>query len=214
MAIILPSLFGANILELGEEIKRLEAEETQMLHVDMMDGNFVSNIAFGANQIKSLKKSSKMIFDVHMIVANPLEHIEDVIDTGVEMISVHIESTTHIHLVLQKIKAAGIKAGVVVNPATPITNLEYILNDLDYILLMTINPGQAGQTFIENSYKKIHDLKELIGNRDIKIEVDGGIDNVIAKKCKEAGADLIVVGGYLFNGNLSKNYSKLKEAIG
>ncbi|XJS11145.1 ribulose-phosphate 3-epimerase [Aerococcaceae bacterium WGS1372] len=213
MTMILPSLFGANILELGDELKRLEAEQTQILHVDMMDGNFVSNIAFGPNQIKALKEQTSMIFDVHMMVANPLDHIDDVIDTGSEMISVHIESTPHIHLVIQKIKAAGRKAGVVINPATPINSLEYLLDDIDYVLVMTINPGQPGQRFIEKSYQKISDIKTLIADRNIQIEVDGGINNVIAEKCKKAGADLIVVGGYLFNGNLSENYTKLNESI-
>lgn len=213
MAEILPSIFGADILHLNDEIKRLEKEKTRILHVDLMDGNFVSNIAFGPNQIKAMKQASNMIFDVHMMVENPLEHIDDVIDTGAEMISIHYESTPHVHLAIQKIKNAGRKAGIVLNPSTSESLIEYLLDDIDYILVMTINPGQPGQSFIDKSYEKIRNIKKLIGQRSIQIEVDGGVNNDIATKCKEAGADLIVVGGYLFSGDMERNYQVLRDAI-
>lgn len=213
MAQILPSIFGANIMSLQEEINFLEDNKTQILHVDMMDGNFVSNIAFGPNQIKAMKDNSTMVFDVHMMVENPKDHIDDVIDTGSEMISVHYESTPHIHSILQKIKKAGRQAGVVINPGTPETVLEYLLDDIDYILIMTINPGQPGQSFIEKSFEKIQNTKKLIGNRNIKIEVDGGVNERIASDCSDAGADLIVVGGALFSGDKVKNYKELKKVV-
>lgn len=213
MAEILPSIFGANILKLEEEIKFLEKENTRILHVDMMDGNYVSNIAFGPNQIAAMKKASKMIFDVHMMVKNPKDHLDDVIATGAEMISVHYETTPHIHNMIQRIKKAGRKAGVVLNPGTPETVLKYLLDDIDYVLIMTINPGTPGQTFIEKSIEKIQNLKAMIKDRPIQIEVDGGVNNVIAKRLKEAGADLIVVGGYLFSDNASASYQNLREAI-
>lgn len=213
MAEILPSIFGADILHLNDEIKRLEKEKTRILHVDLMDGNFVSNIAFGPNQIKAMKQASNMIFDVHMMVENPLEHIDDVIDTGAEMISIHCESTPHVHLAIQKIKNAGRKAGIVLNPSTSESLIEYLLDDIDYILVMTINPGQPGQSFIDKSYEKIRNIKKLIGQRSIQIEVDGGVNNDIATKCKEVGADLIVVGGYLFSGDMERNYQVLRDAI-
>lgn len=213
MAQILPSIFGANILHLQEEIDFLEKENTKILHVDLMDGNYVSNIAFGPNQISMMKKASKMIFDVHLMLANPERHIDAVIETGAEMISVHYESTPHIHYLLQKIKKAGRKAGVVLNPGTPETVLKTLLDDLDYILIMTINPGQPGQTFIEKSLEKIRDTKTMIGNRHIQIEVDGGVNEEIAQKVKEAGADLIVVGGALFNKNPAASYQALRKAI-
>ncbi|HBM7351625.1 TPA: ribulose-phosphate 3-epimerase, partial [Klebsiella oxytoca] len=142
MAQILPSIFGADILRLQDEIKFLEAENTEILHVDLMDGTYVSNIAFGPNQIAAMKKASSMTFDVHMMLANPERHVDDVIKTGAEMISVHYESTPHVHYIIQKIKKAGRKAGVVLNPGTPETVLEYLLDDIDFILIMTINPGQ------------------------------------------------------------------------
>lgn len=213
MAQILPSIFGANILSLQDELRFLEEENTEILHVDLMDGTFVNNIAFGPNQIAAMKKASKMTFDVHMMLANPERHIDDVINTGAEMISVHYESTPHVHFILQKIKKAGRKAGVVINPGTPESVLEYLLDDIDYILIMTINPGQPGQTFIEKSLEKIRKTREMIAGRHIQIEVDGGVNLEIAKKVQEAGADLIVVGGALFNDNPKASYQALKSVM-
>ncbi|WP_273929033.1 ribulose-phosphate 3-epimerase [Klebsiella variicola] len=213
MAQILPSIFGANILSLQDELRFLEEENTEILHVDLMDGTFVNNIAFGPNQIAAMKKASKMTFDVHMMLANPERHIDDVINTGAEMISVHYESTPHVHFILQKIKKAGRKAGVVINPGTPESVLEYLLDDIDYILIMTINPGQPGQTFIEKSLEKIKKTREMIAGRHIQIEVDGGVNLEIAKKVQEAGADLIVVGGALFNDNPKASYQALKSVM-
>ncbi|WP_336369515.1 ribulose-phosphate 3-epimerase [Rahnella perminowiae] len=213
MAQILPSIFGANILSLQDELRFLEEENTEILHVDLMDGTFVNNIAFGPNQIAAMKKASKMTFDVHMMLANPERHIDGVINTGAEMISVHYESTPHVHFILQKIKKAGRKAGVVINPGTPESVLEYLLDDIDYILIMTINPGQPGQTFIEKSLEKIRKTREMIAGRHIQIEVDGGVNLEIAKKVQEAGADLIVVGGALFNDNPKASYQALKSVM-
>ncbi|HBC5544797.1 TPA: ribulose-phosphate 3-epimerase [Escherichia coli] len=213
MAKILPSIFGADILRLKDEIHFLEEEQTEILHVDLMDGTYVSNIAFGPNQIAAMKKASSMIFDVHMMLANPERHIDDVINTGAEMISVHYESTPHVHYIIQKIKKAGRKAGVVLNPGTPRSVIEYLLDDIDYILLMTINPGQPGQTFIHKSLEKIRNTKKMISGRDIQIEVDGGVNLDNVKQVKEAGADLIVVGGALFNKQPHESYQALKIAV-
>lgn len=213
MAQILPSIFGANFLRLQEEIQFLEAEKTEILHVDLMDGTYVSNIAFGPNQIAAMKKASSMTFDVHMMLANPERHIDDVINTGAEMISVHYESTPHVHYILQKIKKAGRKAGVVLNPGTPESVIEYLLDDIDYILIMTINPGQPGQVFIEKSLEKIRNTRKLVSGRNILIEVDGGVNTEIAKKVKDAGADLIVVGGALFTSNAKQSYESLRASI-
>ncbi|MGQ48882.1 ribulose-phosphate 3-epimerase [Escherichia coli] len=213
MAKILPSIFGADILRLKDEIHFLEEEQTEILHIDLMDGTYVSNIAFGQNQIAAMKKASSMIFDVHMMLANPERHIDDVINTGAEMISVHYESTPHVHYIIQKIKKAGRKAGVVLNPGTPESVIEYLLDDIDYILLMTINPGQPGQTFIHKSLEKIRNTKKMISARDIQIEVDGGVNLDNVKQVKEAGADLIVVGGALFNKQPRESYQALKIAV-
>lgn len=213
MAQILPSIFGANILRLQDEIRFLENENTEILHIDVMDGSYVSNIAFGPNQISAMKKVSKMKFDVHMMLVDPQRHIDDIINTGAEMISVHYESTPHVHFILQKIRQAGRKAGVVINPGTPESVLTYLLDDIDYILIMTINPGQPGQVFIEKSLEKIRSTREMIAGRNILIEVDGGISLATAKKVQEAGADLIVVGGALFNENPESSYRELKAAM-
>ncbi|EEW8592857.1 ribulose-phosphate 3-epimerase [Escherichia coli] len=213
MAKILPSIFGADILRLKDEIHFLEEEQTEILHVDLMDGTYVSNIAFGPNQIAAMKKASSMIFDVHMMLANPERHIDDVINTGAEMISVHYESTPHVHYIIQKIKKAGRKAGVVLNLGTPGSVIEYLLDDIDYILLMTINPGQPGQTFIHKGLEKIRNTKKMISGRDIQIEVDGGVNLDNVKQVKEAGADLIVVGGALFNKQPHESYQALKIAV-
>ncbi|EEX0329293.1 ribulose-phosphate 3-epimerase [Escherichia coli] len=213
MAKILPSIFGADILRLKDEIHFLEEEQTEILHVDLMDGTYVSNIAFGPNQIAAMKKASSMIFDVHMMLANPERHIDDVINTGAEMISVHYESTPHVHYIIQKIKKAGRKAAIVLNPGTPESIIEYLLDDIDYILLMTINPGQPGQTFIHKSLEKIRNAKKMISGRDIQIEVDGGVNLDNVKQVKEAGADLIVVGGALFNKQPHESYQALKIAV-
>ena len=213
MVKILPSIFGADILRLKDEIHFLEEEQTEILHVDLMDGTYVSNIAFGPNQIAAMKKASSMIFDVHMMLANPERHIDDVINTGAEMISVHYESTPHVHYIIQKIKKAGRKAGVVLNLGTPESVIEYLLDDIDYILLMTINPGQLGQTFIHKSLEKIRNTKKMISARDIQIEVDGGVNLDNVKQVKEAGADLIVVGGALFNKQPRESYQALKIAV-
>ncbi|EMA2219488.1 ribulose-phosphate 3-epimerase [Escherichia coli] len=213
MAKILPSIFGADILRLKDEIHFLEEEQTEILHVDLMDGTYVSNISFGPNQIAAMKKASSMIFDVHMMLANPERHIDDVINTGAEMISVHYESTPHVHYIIQKIKKAGRKAGIVLNPGTPESVIEYLLDDIDYILLMTINPGQPGQTFIHKSLEKIRNAKKMISGRDIQIEVDGGVNLDNVKQVKEAGADLIVVGGALFNKQPHESYQALKIAV-
>lgn len=213
MAKILPSIFGADILRLKDEIHFLEEEQAEILHVDLMDGTYVSNIAFGPNQIAAMKKASSMIFDVHMMLANPERHIDDVINTGAEMISVHYESTPHVHYIIQKIKKAGRKAGVVLNPGTPESVIEYLLDDIDYILLMTINPGQPGQTFIHKSLEKIRNTKKMISGRDIQIEVDGGVNLDNVKQVKEAGADLIVVGGALFKKQPHESYQALKIAV-
>lgn len=213
MAEILPSIFGADILQLKKEIEFLEEEHTKILHVDMMDGNFVSNIAFGPNQIAAMKQSSNMIFDVHMMVNHPKDHLDGVIAAGAEMISVHYETTPHVHNMIQRIKNAGRKAGVVLNPGTPETVLSYLLDDIDYVLVMTINPETPGQTFIPESLEKIRNLKKLIGSRSIQIETDGGINDITAKKVKDAGAELIVVGGFLFAENAKERYQRLREAI-
>jgi len=201
MSMILPSLFAADVMNLKEECDVLYEEGFQVLHVDMMDGNFVPHIAFGPEQIKNIKKQVKMKLDVHMMVSAPEHQIASVLETGAEMISVHYEATPHIRYVIDQIKQHGRKAGVVINPGTDTSLLKPLLNTIDYVLIMSINPGRPNQAFIEETIDRIKEVKEMIGDRDIQIEVDGGIDEHTASKCIEAGASMIVIGSYLFVDN-------------
>ncbi|EAE9230882.1 ribulose-phosphate 3-epimerase [Listeria monocytogenes] len=213
MAKIVPSVFGADIGRINEQLEVLEKNGIDLLHVDMMDGSFVPNIAFGPDQIKMMKKGTKLQFDVHMMVYEPDRYIPRLVEAGAHMITVHQEATTHLHRTIQLIKSYGVRAGVVLNPGTPPSTLEYVLDDIDCILLMTVNPGLGGQKFFQSSLEKIRKTKEYIGNRLIQIEVDGGVNAELAKECTLAGADLIVVGSYLFEGDIEANLEKLSKGV-
>ncbi|MDK2919943.1 MAG: ribulose-phosphate 3-epimerase [Candidatus Petromonas sp.] len=210
---ILPSVFAADLMNLKEECDFLYEKGFKVLHVDMMDGNFVPHIAFGSAQIKSIKKQVKMKLDVHMMVSALEQKISSVLETGAEMISVHYESTPHVRYVIDQIKQHGRKAGVVINPGTDTSLLKPLLNTIDYILIMSINPGRPGQSFIEETIDRIREVKAMVGDRDIQIEVDGGIDEQIAIRCIEAGASMIVIGSYLFTDNKAhlKNLKRLEK---
>ncbi|QNR69706.1 ribulose-phosphate 3-epimerase [Paenibacillus peoriae] len=213
MNLILPSIFAADLMNLKSECDVLYEEGFQVLHVDMMDGNFVPHIAFGPEQIKNIKKQVNMKLDVHMMVSAPEQHIASVLDTGAEMISVHYESTPHIRFVIDQIKQHGRKAGIVINPGTDTFLLKPFLNIIDYVLVMSINPGRPNQVFMEETIDRIRELKVMIGQRDIQIEVDGGVDESIASQCIEAGASLVVIGSYLFSNNKAhvKNLKSLEH---
>ncbi|EGC8555977.1 ribulose-phosphate 3-epimerase [Listeria monocytogenes] len=213
MAKIVPSVFGADIGRINEQLEVLEKNGIDLLHVDMMDGSFVPNIAFGPDQIKMMKKGTKLQFDVHMMVYEPDRYIPRLVEAGAHMITVHQEATTHLHRTIQLIKSYGVRAGVVLNPGTPPSTLEYVLDDIDCILLMTVNPGLGGQKFSQSSLEKIRKTKAYIGNRPIQIEVDGGVNAELAKECTLAGADLIVVGSYLFEGDIEANLEKLSKGV-
>lgn len=220
MSLILPSLFAADVMNLKKECDMLYEEGFQLLHVDMMDGNFVHHIAFGSEQIKNIKKQVNMKLDVHMMVAYPEHQIASVLETGAEMISVHYEATPQVRYVLDQIKQHGRKAGIVINPGTDTSLLKPFLNTVDYILIMSVNPGRPNQVFIGEAIERIREVKAMIGNRNIQIEVDGGIDDCTARKCIEAGASMIVVGSFLFAENkahlkklkmLENNHGKVDE---
>ncbi|HBL5198160.1 TPA: ribulose-phosphate 3-epimerase [Listeria monocytogenes] len=213
MAKIVPSVFGADIGRINEQLQVLEKNDIDLLHVDMMDGSFVPNIAFGPDQIKMMKKGTKLQFDVHMMVYEPDRYIPRLVEAGAHMITVHQEATTHLHRTIQLIKSYGVRAGVVLNPGTPPSTLEYVLDDIDCILLMTVNPGLGGQKFFQSNLEKIRKTKAYIGNRPIQIEVDGGVNDELAKECTLAGADLIVVGSYLFEGDIEANLEKLAKGV-
>ncbi len=199
-----PSILSADFSNLLKDIKMVEEAGCDMLHIDVMDGHFVPNITMGPLIMESLKGKTKLPFDVHLMIENPDKYIPQFVKAGAHIISVHSEACIHLHRTIQFIKAHNVKASVALNPATPLNVLEYILKDLDMVLLMTVNPGFGGQSFIESGLPKIRALKKMIDDKglNIDIQVDGGIkvDNV--KKIIKAGANIIVAGSAIFN---SKN---------
>ena len=200
MAQISPSVLSSNFANLEEEILLLEKGGADYIHLDVMDGVFVPNISFGPPIIKSIRGITKVPFDVHLMVDRPERYIRDFYEAGSDIITVHQEATTHLHRTLEEIKSYGIKAGVSLNPSTPLETLEYILEYIDMVLIMTVNPGFGGQKYIKSMDKKIWDLRRLIDSRnlDILIEVDGGIKLDNAKDIIDLGADILVVGSGIF----------------
>lgn len=207
-----PSIFGADFGKLGEQIKAVEDCKVEMLHIDVMDGNYVPNIAFGPDQIAMLRPYSNLYFDVHMMVTEPDRYIERIVKAGANMITVHAEATTHLHRSLTLIKSFGVDCGVVLNPATPIDVLKYVLDDINMVLLMTVNPGGGGGKFIPGMVEKVRELKEMIGDRDIDIQVDGGVNLSNVKELVDAGANVIVAGSFAFTGDVKKNIEDLRKA--
>lgn len=202
-----PSILSANFAALGEDVKKVERAGAQYLHIDVMDGAFVPSLSLGFPIIQSIRKLTDMVFDVHLMICNPDRYIAEFAAAGADIITVHAEACPHLNRTIASIKEQGVKAGVVLNPATPLTELEYILEDLDMVLLMTVNPGFGGQKYIESCTRKIQDLRKLITDRGlhIDVEVDGGIklDNV--KKVLDAGANVIVAGSAVFGGDVEQN---------
>ncbi|MCI9306770.1 MAG: ribulose-phosphate 3-epimerase [Lachnospiraceae bacterium] len=202
-----PSILSANFAALGEDVKKVEKAGAQYLHIDVMDGAFVPSLSLGFPVIQSIRNLTDMVFDVHLMICDPDRYIKEFAGAGADIITVHAEACTHLNRTVASVKEQGIKAGVVLNPATPLTELEYILEDLDMVLLMTVNPGFGGQRYIESCTQKIRNLRQMITERglDIDIEVDGGIklDNV--KKVLDAGANVIVAGSAVFGGNVEQN---------
>ncbi len=215
---IAPSILSADFLRLGEQIAEAENAGADVIHIDVMDGHFVPNITVGADIVRSIKKITKLPLDVHLMIEHPEFFIDHFVDAGADWISVHLESCAHLHRTVHMIKAkTGIKAGVALNPATALTNLVNVLDYLDYILIMSVNPGFGGQKFIEQSIGKIKFLKDMLAknNPDALIEVDGGIDKTNAAKVVQAGADILVAGAAVFSsgGSIKEAITEIKEAI-
>lgn len=198
---IAPSMLSADFSKLGEELQSIEAAGADILHVDVMDGHFVPNLTFGAPVLKALRKVTTLPFDVHFMVTNPEDYVEEYGKIGCEYFTFHIEAAPHAHRLIQEIKKHGMKAGVSLNPSTPVSVLEDIAEDLDLILIMSVNPGFGGQSFISQALSKIKKAKELldvVGNTKAVIEVDGGVNPETAPLVREAGATLLVAGSAVF----------------
>ena len=197
---ILPSILSADFANLERDIKELESIGIDMFHIDVMDGNFVPNISFGFPIIESIRPKTDKIFDCHLMIANPENYVEQFCKVGCDMVSFHIEATNHADRVIQVIKNNGKKAGIVLNPQTSIESIKYLLPKLDYVLIMTVNPGFGGQKFIPEMLEKIEELTKLREekNYNFLIEVDGGINIETSKACRDKGADLLVCGSFLF----------------
>lgn len=210
MVKIAPSILSADFTNLQKDIRLLEDSEADMLHIDIMDGHFVPNITFGPDQLKQIRKITGLYLDVHLMINDPEKYIAAFVDAGSNMITVHAEAAHHLQRLLQTIKGFGVAAGVSLNPATPLCSLDYVLDDIDLILIMSVNPGYGGQKFIPVSEQKIRQAKKMIDDRPILLEVDGGINFETAHLAVDAGADILVAGSYTFNGNIKENIHKLK----
>jgi ribulose-phosphate 3-epimerase len=201
MVKISASILCADFSQLAREIKRLERAKVDLIHFDVMDGQFVPNLTFGPDLIKSVRDKTKIPFDVHLMIVNPENFIDKFISAGADYLTVHSEATLHLQRTISYIKSKGIKAGVSLNPSTPLCFIENILEDLDLVLIMSVNPGFAGQKFIPNVIQKIRDLKEKIIQKklNVEIEVDGGINRDTSKEVVLAGADILVAASAIFN---------------
>ncbi|SUO88587.1 ribulose-phosphate 3-epimerase [Streptococcus uberis] len=213
---IAPSILAADYANFASELKRIEETDAEYVHIDIMDGQFVPNISFGADVVASMRKHSKLVFDCHLMVVDPERYVEAYAQAGADIMTIHTESTKHIHGALQKIKAAGMKAGVVINPGTPVFALKPVLNLVDQVLIMTVNPGFGGQAFIPECLEKVEEvasLRETLG-LTFDIEVDGGVDNKTIAACQNAGANIFVAGSYLFKASdLVSQVQTLRTAL-
>lgn len=209
--ILSPSILAADFGELAKQIKLTEENGAKYLHLDVMDGAFVPSISFGMPVIKSLRKISGQIFDVHLMIENPDRYLEDFKSAGADIITVHAEASKHLHRTVTKIKELGLRAGVSINPATPLSAIELVLSEVDMVLIMSVNPGFGGQKFIPFTLDKVRKLREMAP--DMNIEVDGGVNKDNAAGLVRAGANILVAGTAVFSGNIAENTRVMIERM-
>ena len=207
MIILSPSLLSVDFAHIADGINELDRAEVPAIHLDVMDGAFVPNISFGAPVIKCLRKETDMIFDVHLMIEEPGRYLEDFKRAGADWVTVHAESCRHLHSTVAKIHELGMKAGVALNPATPVSALDYVIEDLDMVLVMSVNPGFGGQSFIPSALRKIEEVRRMADSRglDLNIEVDGGVNLKNVEDVISAGANVIVAGSAVFGGDAYAN---------
>jgi ribulose-phosphate 3-epimerase len=195
---ISPSILSADFAALGDAVARVEAGGADQLHVDVMDGRFVPNLTIGPPVIESIRKRTRLPLDVHLMIVEPERYIETFVRAGADILTVHVEACPHLNRTLNQIREAGAKAGVALNPSTPPQDIEWVLEDLDLILVMSVNPGFGGQAFIPSSYAKVRQIKSLVGTRPVDISVDGGVNRDKASRLAQAGATILVAGSAIF----------------
>ena len=215
MVKIAPSILAANFSKLGEEVLEVEKAGAELIHIDVMDGHFVPNITMGPIVVEALRPLTKLPLDVHLMIENADQYIESFAKAGADYITVHVEACPHLHRTIQLIRSFGVKPGVVLNPHTPIETIQHVLEDIDMVLFMTVNPGFGGQKFIHSVVPKVKQLSDIIKQRNlsIEIEIDGGINEETIKPCVEAGATILVAGSAIYNApDKAKALQAIKEA--
>jgi len=211
MTLISPSILSADFCNLRAEIEALEEAGADMIHIDVMDGHFVPNLTFGPAVITALKKCTSLPFDVHLMIEQPEKWIQTYVDAGADIITIHPEATTHLDSSISQIKSYGIKAGISLLPTTQVNVLEFTIDKIDLILVMTVNPGFGGQKFMTNQLKKISTISSIIKGTDIILAIDGGINDETGKLCTQAGANMLISGNYIFAGDYKERINNLKK---